>query len=99
LREAAGRRESFAGELENDWRAEIECRQAVDEQWIVPVGGLPNDWPDDSTQLLGDALFFHVWGKARVVTGLAGLGLGSLVKAFARKICKRRAARVQRRLK
>ena len=44
-------RESFARKLEHDWGTEIECGQSVDEQRIVPVGGLPNNWPQNSTQL------------------------------------------------
>jgi hypothetical protein len=51
MREAGGVRESFARKLEPEWRPEIECGHAVDEQWIVSVGGLPNNWPQNSTQL------------------------------------------------
>jgi len=51
LQEAGGARESLARKLKPERRAEIECCQTVDEQWIVPVGGLPNNWPQNSTQL------------------------------------------------
>jgi len=51
LREARGARKRFARKLEPDWGAEIEYGQAVDEQWIVSVDGLPNNWPQNSTQL------------------------------------------------
>ena len=49
--EAGGARESFARKLEPEWGTEIECGQTVDEQRIVSVGGLPNNWPQNSTQL------------------------------------------------
>jgi len=41
LRELAVASQQFAGELEPP--LEIECGEAVDEQWIVPVVGLPNN--------------------------------------------------------
>ena len=52
----------FAWELEHDWRPEIECGQSVDEQSIVFVSGLPNNWPQNSTQLLSksEMMIFHV---------------------------------------
>jgi hypothetical protein len=59
LREAGGARESFPRKLEHDRRAEIECGQTVDEQWIVSVGGLPNNWPQNSTQFLNKDVRFH----------------------------------------
>jgi len=43
LRERAAPRESFAGELKHYGRTEIERGQAIDQQWIVPVAGLPNN--------------------------------------------------------
>jgi hypothetical protein len=50
----------FAGKLERDWRGKIECGQAPNEQWIVFVGGLPQN----SMQLLNKtvARSFHVSG-------------------------------------
>jgi hypothetical protein len=60
LREAGGARQSFARKLQPERRAEIECGQTVDEQWIVSVGGLPNNWPQNSTQLLNKDVCFHV---------------------------------------
>jgi len=41
LRERAVAAEQFAGKFKR--LAEIECGQTVDEQWIVLVGGLPNN--------------------------------------------------------
>jgi hypothetical protein len=38
----------FTGELKHQPAVEIECGQAVDEQWIVLVAGLPNNWPQNS---------------------------------------------------
>jgi hypothetical protein len=59
MREGGGARESFPRKLEPEWRAEIECGQTVDEQRIVSVGGLPNNWPQNSTQLLNKGVCFH----------------------------------------
>jgi hypothetical protein len=52
--------ELFAGKPEHDWRTEIEYGQTVDEQWIVSIGGLPNN--RNSPQLLNKSEFgiFHV---------------------------------------
>jgi len=44
--------------MEPDRRTEIECGQTVDEQRIVSVRGLPNNWPQNSTQLYD--VCFHV---------------------------------------
>src|SRR5262249_15603412 len=55
----SGAREFFAGKLKPDWRSEIECAQTVDEQWIVSVGGLPNNWPPNLTPLLNKSVWFH----------------------------------------
>jgi len=60
LREARGARERFARKLEPDWGTEIERGQTVDEQRIASVGGLPNNWPQNSTQLLNKDVCFHV---------------------------------------
>jgi hypothetical protein len=56
----AGAREFFPRKLKPDWRSEIEYGQTVDEQRIVPVGGLPNNWPQNSTQLWNKDVRFHV---------------------------------------
>jgi hypothetical protein len=60
LREARGARERFARKLEPDWGTEIESGQAVDEQRIVSVGGLSNNWPQNLTQSLNKDVRFHV---------------------------------------
>jgi hypothetical protein len=59
LRERAGAREFFAGKPEHNRRAKIECGHTVDEQWIVSVGGLPNNWPQNSMQFLNNAECVH----------------------------------------
>jgi len=43
LRELAAAAEQFAGKLKR--RAKVECGQTVDEQRIVSVVGLRNNWP------------------------------------------------------
>src|SRR5437667_1023181 len=57
--EAGGTRESFRRKLEHDWWSEIECGQTVDEQRIVPVGGLPNNWTQNSMELMNKGVCFH----------------------------------------
>jgi len=50
LREAGDARESFPRKLKPEWETEIEYGQTMDEQWIVFVGGLPNNWLQNSTR-------------------------------------------------
>ena len=72
MREAGGARESFPRKLEHDRRAEIECGHAVDEQRIVAVGGLPNNWPQNSTQLLNKDVCFHASPRYALRDRLSG---------------------------
>jgi hypothetical protein len=97
LREAGGPRQSFAGKLEHKWRTEIECGQTVDEQRIVAVGGLPNNWPQNSTQLLNKGVCFH--GARHTLGDRLNGGRGAFVcENIAKKILNLRVAHLQRRL-
>jgi hypothetical protein len=84
MREAGGVRESFARKLKPERRPEIECGHAVDEQWIVSVGGLPNNWPQNSTQLLNKDVRFH---GARHTLGdrLSGVRVAFVCENIAKK--------------
>jgi dodecin len=57
-RKFAGAPGRFARKHEQDWRAEIEFGHAIDKQWIVPVGGLADDWPQNSTHPSNE--IFHI---------------------------------------
>ena len=72
MRERAGAREFFARKLEPEWWSEIEYGQTVDKQWIVFVGGLPNNWPQNSTQLFKDVCF-HVIARHALHDRLSGV--------------------------
>src|SRR5206468_6287127 len=83
LREAGGARESFPRKLEHDRRAEIECGQTVDEQRIVPVGGLPNNWPQNSTQLYD--VCFHVSASRALRDRLRGVRVAFVCESGTKK--------------
>ena len=50
----------LSGKYENERWSEIECSQAVDEQWVVIAVGLPNNWLQNSSQLLSERLLSHI---------------------------------------
>ena len=85
MREADDARESFARKLQPKRRAEIECGQAVDEQWIVSVGGLANNWPQNSTQLLNKDVCFHVSARHALRDRLSGVGGAVVCENIAKK--------------
>src|SRR5262245_6009227 len=86
----------FARKLQQEWSPEIERGQTVDEQWIVPVGGLPNNSPRNSAQPLNKDVCFHC--KTCYTTGSVAFAVRSFVKILLREILSLRAARPQRRL-
>jgi hypothetical protein len=97
LREGGCARDSFPRKLEHKWRTEIECGQTVDEQRIVAVGGLPNNWPQNSTQLLNKGVCFH--GARHTLGDRLNGGRGAFVcENIAKKILNLRVAHLQRRL-
>ena len=83
MREAGGARESFPRKLEHDRRAEIECGQTVDEQRIVSVSGLPNNWPQNSTQLYD--VCFHVSARHALRDGLSGVRVAFVCESGTKK--------------
>jgi hypothetical protein len=81
---SGGAREFFPRKLQPDWRSEIECGQTIDEQGIVPVGGLPNNWPRNSTQLLKEVGCFH-GARHRLRDRLSGVRVALVCENIAKK--------------
>src|SRR5262249_41213845 len=59
--------------LEADWRSEIECGQTVDEQRIMSVDRLLNNWPQNSAQLLNRGVCFHASPRHALRDWLSGV--------------------------
>ena len=85
MREAAGACQSFARKPEPDWGTEIEDGQAVDEQWVVFVGGLPNNGPQKWTQLLSERVGFHISVGDALGDRLSGVRGGFVCENIAKR--------------
>ena len=89
----------IARKLEVEWRTEIKCGQAVDEQRIVAVGGLSNNWPQNSKKRLNKGVLFHFSRRSALNWGgTAALSFRWLAKRYVNESENRRSARLPRRV-